>query len=282
MEFEPRRIEGDAKAIRNRWLKQAWGLIRRKLAMMLAACAVYAGAIELIDHHGNPSFSDPWGLLTWLAMVLAICATAPWFMAAVMSTAYAADHSRSAYALWRDLFAGPSRRVIAPVSWRAMSLYGGILCGAQVALVALAEFALVPAEPAAEMPPPVEPKGILAWLFLGLAEHVWYAVLASPLAIALAELFTIPILMRAETDRDHATRMSALGVQRNLGPIRRCYVGLPLMLMAALLPAPITILGFGFASVVVYVAYRDIFEARAESLPQRAAATQLSASSSPG
>ena len=282
MEFEPRRVDGDPKVIRNRWLRQAWLLIRRKFAMMLLACALYAGVIELIDHHGNPTLSDPWGLLTWLAMILAICATTPWFMAAIMATAYAADHGGSAYALWRDLILGPSRRLIAPLSARSMLVYGGILCGAQVALVTLAQFVFVPVDDAKPIPPPGEPDGGIAWLLFGLAEHVWYAVLASPLAIALAELFTIPILMRSESDRVHATQLSALGVQRNLAPIRRCYVGLPLMLLAALLPGPFTILGFGFASVVIYVAYREIFEARAENLPERAKVTTLATGSSPG
>ena len=282
MEFEPRRLPGDPRDIRNRWLRTAWSLIRHKLLTAVIGCLLYGAAIELIDHHGTPALDDPWGLITWLTMVLAICATAPWFMAAIMGVAYAADHSRNAFALWRDLFLGSSRRLIGPLSLRTMLIYGGVLCGAQVALLALTEWLLVPAEP--EQSPPVlwEPSGPIAWLLIGCAEHVWYAVLASPLAVALAELFAIPVLMRTESDRVQAIRLSALGVQRNLGPIRRCYVGLPLMLLAALLPGPITILGFGFASVVVYVAYREIYEARAENLPETAHSAAFVPAAPPG
>lgn len=271
MEFEPRRLPGEPRDIRNRWIRTAWSLVRRKLLTALIGCALYATAIELIDHHGNPSLDDPWGLVTWMTMVLAICATAPWFMAAMMSIGYAADHSRNVVSLWRDLFIGDSRRLIGPLSVRTMLVYGGVLCGAQIALLVITQLWLVPAEPPGPPPTVWEPSGPIAWLLIGCAEHVWYAVLASPLAVALAELFAIPVLMRTESDRMHAIRLSALGVQRNLGPIRRCYVGLPLMLLAALLPGPITILGFGFASVVVYVAYREIFEARTENLPERTA-----------
>lgn len=282
MEFEPRRLPGDPRDIRNRWLRTAWSLIRRKLLTAIIGCLLYGAAIELIDQHGTPALDDPWGLVTWLTMVLAICATAPWFMAMLMSVAYAADHSRNAFSLWRDLFLGPSRALIGPLSLRTMLVYGGVLCGAQLALLALTEWLLVPTEP--EQSPPVlwEPSGPIAWLLIGCAEHVWYAVLASPLAVALAELFAIPVLMRTESDRVQAIRLSALGVQRNLGPIRHCYVGLPLMLLAALLPGPITILGFGFASVVVYVAYREIYEARAENLPEAAHSAAFAPAAPPG
>ncbi len=259
MEFEPRRLPGDPRDIRNRWLRTAWSLIRRKLLTAIIGCLLYGAAIELIDQHGTPALDDPWGLITWLTMVLAICATAPWFMAML-----------------------PSRALIGPLSLRTMLVYGGVLCGAQLALLALTEWLLVPTEP--EQSPPVlwEPSGPIAWLLIGCAEHVWYAVLASPLAVALAELFAIPVLMRTESDRVQAIRLSALGVQRNLGPIRRCYVGLPLMLLAALLPGPITILGFGFASVVVYVAYREIYEARAENLPEAAHSAAFAPAAPPG
>lgn len=273
MEYKPRRVEGEPPEVRRRWLRQAVDLVRRKPSSFVLGCVVYIGAIELIDRHGAASFTDPWGMVTWLAMLLAIIASAPWFMAAMIALAHAADHSGNVFAAWRGLLAPATRRRLGEIALRTMVIFGGIICIAQAVLIGVVEALPAPegtdaAQRAAESV--WEPAHPIAWLLIALAEHAWYAVLASPLAIAIGELFVLPVVLRTDSDRASARTLSIQAVALNLRAVQAFYLGLPLMLIAALMPGVMMVFLFGFACCVIYVAYRDIFEARAENAPEPA------------